>query len=582
MENIEYHRLAASEDDGSVPKETKISPWIGRKSKWKKCFRKISYYRRSKLNSFMTLLCVVTFCCCCLVALVLAIVFSGKSKSATYDETPWFRPQYHYTPKKNWMNDPNGLIYHNGEYELYFQYNPYGSHWGHMSWGHAKSKDMVHWEQQPVALMEADGVMIFSGSAVVDTNNTSGFGNKTHPPLVALYTGFVESDKIQDQRVAYSNDNGMSWINYENNPVLDRHSENFRDPKVFWHPPTKSWCMLAVLAQKHTILFYTSVNLIDWTLASEFIPSPSTGVSIEGNWECPDLFPLKVIGAANQIKWILKVDTSGNRTEMSRTGAQYFIGEFNGTHFVAAGKSQWLDSGMDFYASNTWNNRYSHDGRMIIIGWACNWYYSENIPTSPFRGMMSIPRVLSLLPYGDGLRLAQQPIQELQSLRGDPITFAPNPVVTADGYAVQFNTNHVRSLEIFLNVTVLSRDKLKEFGLKLMKGPSQELVIGWRSDDQSFFINRTASGIVDMAPHFPVVNCTQVPLNQDGRMWAQIFLDWCSVEVFVNGGVVTFTDLFFPDTNQDIMEFYWTGAKDAITYDLGGYEMTSIWKKAKN
>lgn len=214
-----------------------------------------------------------------------------------------FRPQFHFTPEKNWMNDPNGLVYYDGEYHLFYQYNPFGNTWGHMSWGHAVSPDMVHWKHLPLALPEADGVMIFSGSAVMDLNNTSGFGQDGKPPMVAIYTGFRPADGLQFECIAYSNDKGRTWTKYSGNPVININSKDFRDPKVQWYEPTKSWLMTVSLSAQHKVRFYGSPNLKDWTLLSEFGPAGGTA----GVWECPDLFPLTVEGT-DEKRWVLAVN----------------------------------------------------------------------------------------------------------------------------------------------------------------------------------------------------------------------------------------------------------------------------------
>ncbi|MFE2985001.1 GH32 C-terminal domain-containing protein [Streptomyces sp. NPDC059262] len=251
-----------------------------------------------------------------------------------YTET--YRPQFHYTPQKNWMNDPNGLVYYKGEYHLFYQYNPNGNSWGNMSWGHAVSKDLAHWKELPLALSHDDKEMVFSGSAVVDWNNTTGFGTKTNPPMVAIYTSLDKSTGTQAQSIAYSTDRGRTWAKYQGNPVLDIGSKDFRDPKVQWYAPTKSWLMTVSLSAEHKVRFYSSKNLKDWQPLSEFGPAGATG----GVWECPDLFPLPVDGDKKKIKWVLVVNINpGGITGGS--GAQYFVGNFDGTKFTADDKGSY-------------------------------------------------------------------------------------------------------------------------------------------------------------------------------------------------------------------------------------------------
>jgi fructan beta-fructosidase len=241
-----------------------------------------------------------------------------------------YRPQFHFTPDRNWMNDPNGLIYYKGRYHLFFQYNPSGNTWGNMSWGHAVSTDLVHWKQLPVAIPQDDNEMIFSGSVVLDRNNTTGFGTRKNPPLVAVYTSAQKASGKQQQALAYSTDGGTTWTKYDDNPVLDIGSNNFRDPKVFWYAPTGRWLMAVALADQHKISFYSSADLKHWTHQSDFGPAGATG----GVWECPDLFPLPVDGDAKKTKWVLAVNLNPGGIA-GGSGAQYFVGDFNGKKFTA-------------------------------------------------------------------------------------------------------------------------------------------------------------------------------------------------------------------------------------------------------
>ncbi|MGW2618321.1 GH32 C-terminal domain-containing protein [Streptomyces sp. NPDC001500] len=241
-----------------------------------------------------------------------------------------YRPQFHFTPAQNWMNDPNGLIWYKGRYHLFFQYNPDGDTWGNMSWGHAVSTDLVHWKQLPVAIPQDDQEMIFSGSVVLDKNNTTGFGTEKNPPLVAVYTSAQKATGRQEQALAYSTDGGATWKKYSGNPVLDIGSANFRDPKVFWYAPTKSWLMAVALSDQHKIAFYSSPDLEHWTHLSDFGPAGATG----GVWECPDLFPLPVDGDPKKTKWVLAVNLNPGGIA-GGSGAQYFVGDFDGKKFTS-------------------------------------------------------------------------------------------------------------------------------------------------------------------------------------------------------------------------------------------------------
>jgi sucrose-6-phosphate hydrolase SacC (GH32 family) len=262
----------------------------------------------------------------CLLAACTFAIPSTLPAAERYREK--FRPQFHFTPERNWMNDPNGMVYYDGEYHLFYQYNPFGDKWGHMSWGHAVSRDLVHWEHLPIALPEKDGIMIFSGSAVVDWKNTSGFGKDGQPPMVAIYTG--HQDKRQDQRIAYSNDRGRTWTQYSGNPVLDRNLADFRDPKVSWHEPTQRWVMVVAVPNEKKVQFYASSDLRAWEHLSDFGPAGATG----GIWECPDLLEVPMEDWRGNSKWVLIVNVNpGGPTGGS--GCQYFVGEFDGAKFVA-------------------------------------------------------------------------------------------------------------------------------------------------------------------------------------------------------------------------------------------------------
>ncbi|MEU1365134.1 GH32 C-terminal domain-containing protein [Streptomyces sp. NPDC005803] len=266
-------------------------------------------------------------------ALSAALLAPQAAASDPRPSTETYRPQFHYTPQKNWMNDPNGLVYYQGEYHLFYQYNPNGDSWGDMSWGHAVSTDLVHWKELPLALSHDDKEMVFSGSAVVDRNNTTGFGTKDNPPMVAIYTSHDKSTGTQAQSIAYSTDRGRTFTKYDGNPVIDIGSKEFRDPKVQWYAPTKSWLMTVSLSTEHKVLFYSSKNLKDWQPLSEFGPAGATG----GVWECPDLFPLAVDGDRKKIKWVLVVNINPGGIA-GGSGAQYFVGDFDGTKFTAEDK----------------------------------------------------------------------------------------------------------------------------------------------------------------------------------------------------------------------------------------------------
>ena len=298
-----------------------------------------------------------------------------------------YRPRFHFTPVKNWMNDPNGLVWHKGEYHLFFQHNPQGTQWGHMSWGHAVSKDLLTWEELPVAIAEDQDGAIFSGSAVSDGDD-----------IVAIYTRHTETN--QSQCIARSTDNGRTFVKYENNPVLDENKKDFRDPKVFRYKD--HWIMCVAKPHEHQIAFYSSTNLIDWKHLSDFGPAAAQ----DGVWECPDLFPLLL---NKKEVWVLIV--SLNPGGLYGSGTQYFIGDFDGTTFVprySTDKPRWLDYGKDNYAGVTFSNEPT--GKRILIGWLANWNDVKNHPVTSWTNQMTIPRELGLMNYKREIVLTQKPL----------------------------------------------------------------------------------------------------------------------------------------------------------------------------
>ncbi|MFI0452508.1 GH32 C-terminal domain-containing protein [Actinomadura sp. 6N118] len=287
-----------------------------RRGRWRRTLRSVAA------------LCTALLAGAALTGAVPAGADTAGADTPTYDET--YRPQVHYSPAQNWMNDPNGLIFHQGEYHYFYQYNPSGNTWGNMSWGHATSTDLVHWKQQPVAIPHNDDEMVYSGSVVLDRSNSTGFGTAQSPPLVAVYTSHFKASGKQAQSLAYSRDGGLSWTRHAANPVLDIGSVNFRDPKVFWYAPTKSWLMVVALSDQHKVSFYSSRDLKSWTHLSDFGPQNAVG----GLWECPDLFPLAVDGDPRKTKWVLVVNLNPGGIA-GGSGAQYFTGTFNGTRFTS-------------------------------------------------------------------------------------------------------------------------------------------------------------------------------------------------------------------------------------------------------
>lgn len=483
------------------------------------------------------------------------------------------RPQFHFTPPMNWMNDPNGMVFYDGEYHLFYQHNPHGNTWGHMSWGHAVSKDLVHWEHLPIALQDHYGVMIFSGSAVVDFKNTSGFGDGTKPPLVAIYTGHGHGKQTQD--IAYSDDRGRTWTKYEGNPVIDLNMADFRDPKVFWHEASHKWVMTVSIPLERKLRFYGSSNLKEWELLSEFGPAGA----VKGIWECPDLFPLEIEGTHHS-KWVLIVNI-GSGSIAGGSGCQYFIGEFDGTHFTvdsaspqsnASGEqAKWVDHGKDFYAAVSWSDVPKEDGRRLWLGWLSNWQYANNIPTHPWRSAMSIPRSLTLRGTSQGLRLIQSPAKELRKLRGKEIAYHELEIMNGTRTFTEGELSGKR-LEIIATIELGSAS---EVGFRLRKGKDEASLVGYDVIRNTLFVDRTQSG--DVAFHEDFGGKHEGPLAiENGHIHLQIFLDDSSIEVFGNLGETVLSERIFPSPDNISVEYFSKGGDSKIS-SLRAWNLQSIW-----
>ncbi|MEL6134314.1 MAG: glycoside hydrolase family 32 protein, partial [Bacteroidota bacterium] len=335
------------------------------------------------------------------------------------------RPQYHFSPDSMWMNDPNGMVYFEGEYHLFYQHYPDSTVWGPMHWGHAVSEDLVHWEHLPIALYPDSIGLIFSGSAVIDWENTAGFQKVETPAMVAIYTYHnMEGEQsgqndFQTQGIAYSLDKGRTWTKYAGNPVITNPGiRDFRDPKVFWHGGIQRWVM--IFASGDRVRLYHSPDLKEWVEVSAFGADQG---SHGGVWECPDLFPLYVDGDSSRLKWVMLVSL-GNGGPNGGSATQYFIGDFDGTNFTndnPADQVLWLDYGKDNYAGVTYSDILREDGRRIFIGWMSNWQYATKVPTYPWRSAMTLARTLDLKETNAGIRLVSLPVKEQQMIRGEKI-----------------------------------------------------------------------------------------------------------------------------------------------------------------
>ncbi len=472
------------------------------------------------------------------------LLFAGS-----YDQP--FRPQFHFSPQQNWTNDPNGLVYFEGEYHLFFQYNPFGDKWGHMSWGHAVSRDLVHWQELAVALPEENGVMIFTGSTVVDRNNTSGFCTGNKACMVAVYTGHTPKTNSkparQTQNLAYSNDRGRTWTKFAQNPVLDLNMSDFRDPDVFWSDAGKHWVMAVSLPDDHKIRFYGSADLKKWQTLSDFGPAGTTA----GQWECPNLVRLPVDGNEGNTRWVLKVGLNPGGLQ-GGSGEQYFVGRFDGTRFVndnPASVSLWSDYGKDCYCALTFNNQPA-DQKPVMMGWMNNWQYANEVPTKPWRGQMTVPRQLALKTYPEGIRLTQLPVEFPRGEKGQGRSFVFEGEIDLGG--------------------------ADEAGWMLKGKDGAYTVIGYDAKRHEAFVDRTHSGLTNFSKNFPAR--TAAPLPLEGTLHAKILVDRSSVEVFFEGGRVAITNLIFPESDPVSFDFY-TRGKPAKQISGKEFALQSIWEE---
>ena len=487
-----------------------------------------------------------------------------------YYDQPW-RPQYHFTPPAHFMNDPNGTVFYRGEYHLFYQHNPYGNVWGHMSWGHAVSEDLVHWKNLPVAIYEIPGdYMIYSGSAVVDWNNTSGLCQNPdavdHSCLVAIYTAAHENK--QAQNIAYSNDQGRTWKEFAGNPVVDLNAPDFRDPSVFWYEPQKKWVMVAVLADERNLAVFDSPDLKHWTKRSSFGPAGDSA----GQWECPGLFQLAIENSSEQ-KWVLIVNRNPG-APAGGTGVRYLVGNFDGNTFTPdkpEAPPSWADWGKDFYATNAWNDISSSDGRRIWIGWFSNWQYANKEPTEIWRGAQSIPRVLTLRRYSDGLRLVQKPIEELQRLRNKPLTIENSNLDKANKKLFALNARG-ESYELEVE---LQPEQATEIGLRLRWKRDEETLVGFHPAQSEVFIDRNHSGETSFSPDFPGRHAAK--LENSSTVKLHIFVDRSSVEMFANNGERVISERIYPHPGSDGIEFYSQGTGGKIV-SFKMWPLRSIWQ----
>ena len=520
-----------------------------------------------------------------------AVVIAGLAISACHQSAPNsstsagavavslepHRPLYHFTPPAKWMNDPNGMVFYDGEYHLFYQYYPDSTVWGPMHWGHAVTTDLVNWTHLPIALYPDSIGLIFSGSAVVDWKNTSGFGASGKPPLVAMFTYHdmmrekAGDTTVQTQGIAYSNDRGRTWTKYAGNPVIPNPGlRDFRDTKVIWHEPSQRWIM--VLAAGNRVRLYSSYSLREWQLVSEF----GANVGAHGGvWECPDLFPIKVEGT-NETRWVLLVSINpGGPNGGSAT--QYFVGNFDGSTFTldpafassvgAAGKEPsrgvWIDYGRDDSAGVTWSDIPAEDGRRLFIGWMSNWDYATVVPTAAWRSAMTVPRSLALHRTPVGPRLFSTPVGELRLKRGETVTVPSQRIGGALRLRLPPGAT-AASADVDLEFLV-PPGTVTDLALELTNIAGEKYRVGYDATKKQFYSDRTATPHA-FSPSFATGVHYAPRIVSDSIVRMHVYLDRASAELFADGGATTMTDIYFPSQDFTDMRLVVNGAAVRLRY----------------
>ena len=488
--------------------------------------------------------------------------------------TDYYRPVYHHTPLYGWMNDANGLVYKDGEYHLYFQYNPYGSKWGNMHWGHSVSKDLIHWDHLDPAIARDTLGHIFSGSTVIDKNNSAGYGKDA---MIAFYTS-ASDEHGQIQCMAYSTDNGRTYTKYEKNPILTPFDglKDFRDPKVFWYEPAQKWYMI-VSADKN-MRFYSSTDLKNWEYLSQF----GEGYGVQPNqFECPDLIQLPVDGDKNKMKWVMIVNINPG-CPFGGSATEYFVGDFDGKEFhcdTDKSVTKWLDFGKDHYATVCFSNL---GERVVAVPWMSNWQYANVTPIHQYRGANALPRELSLYTKDGEIYMAANAVKETEGLRKG--TTDVNDFVMTDEHLVSpLATGQEGACELEMDITP---NKAQTVGFQLMndKGEKTDIYLDLKAG--RLVMDRTQSGLVAFGeksePHAKEIDDhrktesvnyvndfalgTWAPLSLcEGKTYhLNVFVDKCSVEIFVDGGRIAMTNLVFPTVPYNALRFYTQGGEAEV------------------
>ena len=452
-----------------------------------------------------------------------------------------YRPLYHHTPAYGWMNDPNGMFYKDGVWHLYFQHNPYGSTWGNLSWGHSTSTDLVHWQYEGDPVMPDAWGLIFSGSSVVDTDNTAGFGPGA---IVAFYTSAKSTPwgDVQMQSMAYSTDGGKSFTRYEGNPILTSTERDFRDPKVFWYAPGKHWVMLLAVGQQMQI--FSSKNLKEWKHESDFgLKHGAHG----GVWECPDLVELPIEGTKEK-RWVLICNLNPGGP-FGGSATQYFVGTFDGKKFTNQfpTKTKWMDYGKDHYATVTFSN--APDGRCVALGWMSNWQYAAVVPTKQYRSANTIARDLTLYRQDGDLLLKSAPSKEIEAARKDAKSIKKFNV--SDSYSIEnLLDGNDGAYEIEMEIKSNGAQKIV---FTLLNGKGESVLMYYDTAMRQFVMDRSNSGETAFSRDFPAM--TAAPVGEGDDFTLRLFVDRSSIEAFGDGGKFVMTNIVFPSEPYNKMKF---------------------------
>ncbi|OKP07876.1 Extracellular endo-inulinase inuA [Penicillium subrubescens] len=486
--------------------------------------------------------------------LILTFLFVSCSFSylAVADD---FRPTYHFCPDVNWMNEPNGLIRIDLDWHLFYQHNPDGNYWGNLSWGHATSTDLLHWNYQPIAISSADGIQAFTGTSYYDISNSSGLGTPDGLPYLAFFTGYFPSNRVQDQRLAYSLDNGTTYTKFQGNPIISQQQESphdstggleSRDPKVFFHESTGQWVMVLAHGGQNKVTFWTSPDTKSWTWQSDFTSSSISGLpsGITG-WEVPDFFELPIQGTASSTAWVLML-TPANGSPAGGNGVLAFTGSFDGRVFTANlvdPNNLWLDYGRDWDGAMSWENVPASDGRRVVA--AVMNSYGTNPPTSTWKGMLSFPRTLTVQQFNGTLRFLQQPVIELHTVSGLLVDIANKTI--SPGQTLLSTTNGI-ALDITMSFIPTAGSTLS---LAVRKGGSEQTFVNYTQSSAQMSVDRNLSGDISYDPNAGGVHVAKLQPDATGAVQLRVLVDTCSLEVYGGQGEAVISDLIFPSSTSD-------------------------------